>query len=203
MLMAPVERCPRGGCPDGRFYVEQDCEAADRTLDRLCTWTPKGTAGAAHCVLREPRYLDSQEAPGLPEGIWTPRRHLDSQEASAWFASLSPKDLPSCYHCDLEAVLQGRPVLGAGHLGRSPHISCSCQAPQTRPSSVSPSCLLTCYFPPFFCPSSFFLSCVSPPLFLYSCIPSSLSGFHHQPLPIAPASGTIHMFQCGFLSPHP
>ena len=81
MLMAPVEHCPRGGCPDGRFYVEQDCEAADRTLDRLCTWTPKGTAGAAHCVLREPRYLDSQEAPGLPGGTWTPRRHLDSQKA--------------------------------------------------------------------------------------------------------------------------
>ena len=60
---------------------EQDCEAADGTLARLCTRTPKGTAGAAHSILREPRHLDSQEAPGLPEGTWTPRRHLDSQKA--------------------------------------------------------------------------------------------------------------------------
>lgn len=62
---------------------EQDCEAADRTLARLCTRTPKGTAGAAHSVLREPRHLDSQEAPELPEGTWTPRRHLLGSPASA------------------------------------------------------------------------------------------------------------------------
>lgn len=41
-----------------------------------------------------------------------------------------------------------------------------------------------------------------PVLFLYSCVPSS-SGSHHQPLPIAHALGTIHMFHHGFLSLHP
>ena len=75
---------------------EQDCETADGTLDRLCTRTLKGTAGASHGLLRGLRHLDS-------------RRHLDSQEASAWFTSLSPKDLPSCHRCDLEAALQGAP----------------------------------------------------------------------------------------------
>lgn len=68
-----------------------------------CGSRPRSPEGA------HPQHPEGAQAPGLPGGIWTPRRHLDSQEASAWFASLSPKDLPSCHHCDLEAALQGAP----------------------------------------------------------------------------------------------
>ena len=158
------------------------------------------TDSQGHCRSR-PQHLEGAQAPGLPGSTWTPRRHLDSQEASAWFASLSPKNLLSYHRCDLEAVLQGAPRSWELDTWGGPRASPVPARPLRPGPLVSPS-FLTVIFPHSSAPPPF-SSPVSSPLFLYSCIPSSSSGFHHQPLPIAPAPGTIHMFQRGFLSPHP
>lgn len=167
----------------------------------------KGTAGAAHCVLRSPgtwtprRHLDSQKAPGLPEGIWTsrgtwtPRRHLLGSPASA------PRTFPPCNHCDLRLSFQGAQSWELDTWSRSPHIPV--------PAGPRPGPLF-CFLPSAFLPVTFPHSS-APLLFPLLCFPAVVSLFLYPFLlvwfssPASPhcsAPGPIHVFQCGFLSPH-
>lgn len=142
----------------------------------------------AHHLLRAHRHADPSEASGLP----APRTFtLVTTVIKAVLRQCALQGAPWSWKTD---TCRGPSPSVLPVLLNQPGICSALSCLSFLLSSV--------LYSPFFSLSPFSLLCYSL-LFLYSCLPSSSSGFHHQSLPIAHAPGTCSVVGYFLLTPEP